>query len=190
MTYIVIALKAEAQAFVEYFKLTQKKQSLNNYTFYETDDFRLIVSGIGIENARLATQTLINYFDITEEDRYCNIGVCGASKEYAIGEVIVCGGVQHEGRSYVFDPNAPLVTCVDHAVAKEGSATIVDMESYGFYDAVVHNPAIQNFSIIKVVSDHFEPKSLSKDGVKILILKQIDKIMLPLQSINAIVTSS
>jgi hypothetical protein len=52
------------------------------------------------------------------------------------------------------------------------------MESFGFYDAVKHNPAIKNFFIFKVLSDHFEPDSITKDKTKSLIFHQIDSIMM------------
>ena len=50
------------------------------------------------------------------------------------------------------------------------------MEAYGFYDAVVHNPAIRNAYIFKVVSDHFEPKLITKEKTKALIFDKIDAI--------------
>ena len=77
MIYIVTALKPEAQAFVDFYKL--KKSKLGNYTAFIDNNITLIVSGIGVVNARLATQTLINHFDITDDDIYLNIGICGAS---------------------------------------------------------------------------------------------------------------
>lgn len=173
MIYIVVALKAEAQAFVESYKLT--KSSLATFTLYSNKDIRLIISGMGVTNARLATQTLINYFDITDEDHYFNIGICGASKAYEIGEVLEIGTILYEQTPYIFDENKREIVCVNEAM-REAKYDIVDMESYGFYDAVRHNPAIKNFSIIKVVSDHFEPESVSKDGVKGLIIRALDSL--------------
>jgi len=174
MLYIVIALKAEAQAFVERFKL--KKSSLGSFTLYTNKDMRLIVSGIGVHNARVATQTLINHFDIANEDKYLNIGICGASKLYEIGEVLEIGAIVYEQERYVFEPNAKEIHCVCEAMSQEVHE-IVDMESFGFYDAIVHNPAIKHFSIIKVVSDHFEPESVSKDGAKNLLLRVVPALI-------------
>jgi len=166
MKYIVVALKPEAQAIVEKFKL--KKSKLDGYTLFTNDEIKLIISGMGIENARLATQTLINHFDICDEDVYINIGICGASHNYAIGELIACGGVLYNGLEQRFDAEKPLICCVREAVSDEDKE-LVDMESYGFYDAVVHNPAIKKFHIYKVVSDHFEPKKVTKERTKELI---------------------
>jgi hypothetical protein len=56
------------------------------------------------------------------------------------------------------------------------SYELADMESYGFYDAVIHNPAIKSFHIFKVVSDHFEPQKVSKKQTKSLLFNLIDDI--------------
>jgi len=177
MTYIVTALKPEAQAFVDYYKL--KKKRLEDYTLFQNDNITLIISGIGVENSRLATQVLINHFDIRDEDIYLNAGICAASKQHKIGTLIECGAILYEGVEYSFDTQKALIDCV----AKEISCPIydrVDMESYGFYDAVIHNPAIKRFHILKVVSDHFEPQKVTKEMAKSLLfakMQEIEKII-------------
>ncbi|MDH4944324.1 hypothetical protein [Sulfurimonas sp. C5] len=174
MIYIVTALKSEAQAFVDKYKLT--KTTLKNYTLFFNDTMKIVVSGIGVENTRLATQTLINHFDITDDDLYVNIGVCGSDKKYDIGELLKVGSIIHKELPYKFDEGI-ILTCVDEEITG-GVYEAVDMESYGFYDAVIHNPAIKHFTIYKVVSDHFEPHTLNKDMVKSLIFKQLDNLEL------------
>jgi len=173
MLYIVTALKPEAQAFVDHYKL--KKSKLNNFTIFTNQNIRLIISGIGIEKARLATQTLIDNFDITDEDIYLNVGICAAAHDYAIGELIECGGVIYEELEYIFNADKPIIHCV-RAEANTEIFPLLDMESYGFYDAVVHNPAIEKFYIFKVVSDHFEPQKITKEQTKSLLFNVIDAI--------------
>ncbi len=173
MIYIVVALKSEAQAFVDYYKL--QKSKLSGYTLFSHKSFKLIVSGIGVQNARVATQTLINHFDITDEDTYYNIGICGASKCYALGSLLQIGAIEHQEITYNFNTKHKKIVCVDKEVS-ENSFDIVDMESYGFYDAVVHNPAIQNFYIYKIVSDHFEPCTVTKEKTKTLIFQSLKEI--------------
>jgi len=177
MTYIVTALKPEAQAFVDYYKL--KKSKLENYTLFSNETIKLIISGIGSENARLATQTLINHYDITDNDCYINAGICAASRNYIIGELVSCGGVIYQEIEHRFQDDLPLISCVDEA-QNEALYELADMESYGFYDAVVHNPAIKKFHILKVVSDHFEPQKVTKELAKSLLfakMQQIDTII-------------
>ena len=176
MLYIITALKSEAQAFVDRYKLTKSK--LLNHTIYTNSSITLIISYIGVINARNATQSLINQFDITDDDIYVNIGICGAKESYNIGSLLEIGSLVYQDITYTFKKDKKSLTCVDEAV-NENIYEIVDMESYGFYDAVIHNPAIKNFHILKVVSDHFEPKSVTKDESKKLIfdvLSDIEKL--------------
>ena len=172
MIYILTALKPEAQAFVDFYRL--KKSKLGNYTLFTNENITLIISGLGVTNARLATQTLINNFDITDDDIYLNVGICGASREYEIGQLLEIGSIVYEDKHYSFEDNEEIV-CLDDE-ASDNSYTIVDMESYGFYDAVIHNPAIKNFYIFKVVSDHFEPQQVTKDKTKLVIFNVINDI--------------
>jgi len=173
MIYIVTALKPEAQAFVDSYKL--KKTKLTPFTLFFNDTIKLIISGIGVTNARNATQTLINHFDITDDDIYLNVGICGANTTYEIGELLTIGSILYDKQSYVFDTQKLQITCLDKE-ATDTTHRIVDMESFGFYDAVIHSPAIQKFYILKVVSDHFEPQKVTKEKAKTLIFHLINDI--------------
>ena len=173
MTYIIVALKPEAQAFVDWYKLSKDK--LDRFTLFSNENIKLIISGIGVTNAREATQTLINYFDITDDDIYLNVGICGASKEYDIGELLEIGSVVHQEQVYSFKEDKKEILCVDEEVSND-LHDIVDMESFGFYDAVIHSPAIKKFYILKVVSDHFEPRKVTKERTKMLIFDLINNI--------------
>lgn len=168
-----MALKSEAQAFVDRYKL--KKTKLGDFTFYFDENRCLIVSGVGVINSREATQTLINHYDISNDDIYLNIGICGASNEYTIGSLLEVGEVVHDGITYPFKKDKQSIVCVNEAIS-ETKYELVDMESYGFLDAVSHSPAIRNFYILKVVSDHFEPVKVTKEGTKSLIFKAINDI--------------
>jgi len=174
MLYIVTALKPEAQAFVDKYKLSKTK--LRDFSVFYNDSIMLIVSGIGVQNSTLATQTLINYYDITDEDIYLNIGICGAEKKHEIGQLLEIGNVKHNNQLVTLkNKSKNTITCLDEE-AKTNEYEIVDMESFGFYDAVIHSPAIKNFHILKVVSDHFEPQKVTKEGTKSLIFNAIDDI--------------
>ncbi len=173
MIYIITALKPEAQAFVDFYKL--KKSNLGNFTLFSNDSIKLIISGLGVTNARVATQTLINYFDITDEDIYCNAGICAANQSYSIGEVVEVGEIIYEAMPYTFKEGKDTLLCSDTPVDTKGE-NLVDMESFGVYDAVVHSPAIKNFYIIKVVSDHFKPHLVTKEATKSLLFNAINEI--------------
>lgn len=172
MIYVVVALKPEAQAFVDRFKL--KKTSLKNYTLFYGDGMKLIVSGVGVTNSMLATQTLINEYDVEEDDVFLNVGICGSNKE--IGELLEVGSVVYDGREYILHSyiDTKLECC--NTPSTNSVFDGADMESFGFYEAIRHSPAIKNFYIFKVVSDHFQPNSFSKDFVKNIIFLKIDEM--------------
>ena len=174
MIYIITALKIEAQAFVDRYKL--QKNRLGNYTIFQNEEMIVIVSGIGVFNSMVATQTLINQFDITDDDIYLNVGICGATQKYSIGKLIELSSIIYQEQSYkINSKESQTIHCVDEAMSSD-RYDIVDMESFGFYDAVIHSPAIKNRYIFKVVSDHFEPLSVTKDKTKTLIFNAIDAI--------------
>jgi len=173
MLYIVTALKPEAQAFVDRYKL--QKSRLQNYTLFHNENIRLIISGIGVNNARVATQTLIDTYDITDDDVYLNVGICAAPTSYTIGQLLEIGSITYKNTTYTFDTSKDTITCKDEEAVIE-EETIVDMESFGFYDAVIHNPVIKQRHILKVVSDHFQPQTITKEETKSLLFNLIDAI--------------
>lgn len=180
MLYIVTALKSEAQAFVDKYKLQQTK--LAHFKVFYNNEMILIVSGIGLENARYATQIFIKHYHITDEDIYLNIGICGASHKYEIGQLLEIGIIQYNMECVSTQSTSPLqLHCHDHEVSNN-RCDIVDMESFGFYGAVINSPAIKNYHVLKVVSDHFEPHRVTKEATKSLIFNQIDAINLILNT--------
>ncbi|MDD2789816.1 MAG: hypothetical protein PHU40_04005 [Sulfurimonas sp.] len=149
MIYIVSTLKNAAHAFVDSYKF--HKTQAGNFSLFNNDAMHLIFSDSGVQNARLATQALINLYDITDEDIYLYIGACE-----------------------------------DCSIDEEGSFLQVDSsiytspedDSFGFYDAVIHSPAIKNFYIFKVLSGHFE----AEEEIEMLLERVMEKIAASLRS--------
>lgn len=149
MIYLVFALKAEAQAFID------KKLDLD-----------ITISGIGSKNMYNATKKIVKLMD--ENDIIVNVGICGASKEFTIGELLYIDMASRTTKT-TFNLN-----CVDREVSQKDRYDVVDMESSGFIEAT---NIIKNRYMFKIVSDHFEPKSVTKDDAKKLIFNNIDEIM-------------
>lgn len=176
LLYLVTALKPEAQAFVDKYKL--KAGTLSTFKIFYNDNMCLIISGVGVSKSRKATQTLINHYDITDEDTYLNIGICGASQVHTIGTLLEIGSLSYHKKTHSLHNTSSLhLSCVDTPI-DEPLYEIVDMESFGFYDAVQHSPAIKHVHILKVVSDHFAPESITKEMTKSLIFNQINALHL------------
>lgn len=172
MLFMVIALKSEAQAFVDLYRLNKKR--LGVYTLFTNESITLIVSGMGIENSKNATNILIQNFTIRDSDILLNIGICGANKAFEIGELIEINSIIYDGKIFHINTKAKnVITCMD-TEASEDICEIVDMESYGFYEACKSHLELLNIHMFKVVSDYFEPRTVTKDKTKKLIFEQID----------------
>ena len=148
MTYIVLALKSEAQAFVDKFKLDKGMKNKN---------ISVHISGMGSENMFKTTSRIVQ--NMKSDDILVNVGICGASKKYKIGQLLDAMDIK--------------LTCVDYEV-ENNIYDVVDMESSGFISATI---GVKNVYMFKIVSDHFEPKSVTKDMAKKLIFNRIDEIM-------------
>lgn len=164
MYYIFTALKAEAQAFVDKFKLT--KVNKNTLITFQNEQLCVIVTGIGATMMKEKMLLSIQELNITKDDTVINIGICAAKEEYAIGSFIEFGTIIYENNSYTLNNTELSITCMDTEQSKV-VAEFVDMESFGFYEAL-HAKNLQGY-MFKVVSDHFEPHTITKDFTKKLI---------------------
>ncbi len=172
--YVVTALKPEAQAFVDKYRL--KKTKLDGFTLFVNESVRLIISGIGVENGYKATEYILDRFAILESDIFLNVGICGASKKHELGKLIQIGSISYAENYVVLNGSVKNnLRCLDEE-ANNDTYEIVDMESYGFYKALSKHPKIQNIYIFKVVSDHFEPALVTKEKTKELIFKNIEAV--------------
>lgn len=150
MKYFIFALKSEAQAFIDKYKLGSSKSN---------DKITILISGIGSKNMFDSAFKIVKIMN--KNDSIINIGICGASKNYSIGQLIE-----------IDSPSK--IKCVDFEVTQNDKFDIVDMESGGFFEATKN---IKNVYMFKVVSDHFEPDTITKEYAKKLIYDNIDEIM-------------
>lgn len=172
MLYIVTALKPEAQAFVDKYRLTKTK--CGDFTLFCSENLKLIISGIGVDNATNATNALLEKFNPSFDDIFINIGICGANQKYHIGELIKIGSIVYKDKKYIINDNiSNVIRCANSEISQD-LYEIVDMESFGFYKATI---GIKNRYIYKVVSDHFEPDIVTKEKTKKLIFGVIDEII-------------
>lgn len=171
MLYVVTALKSEAQAFVDKYRL--QKAKCGRFGMFENESIKVIVSGVGVLSAKEAAKALIEFFKPNENDWIVNIGICGANKNHEIGKLLKIGTIVYEDKKYLLDPLGYTLTCKEHEVS-QNLYEIVDMESFGFYKAT---HGFFNRAIYKVVSDHFEPQSVTKEGTKKLISNVIDEMI-------------
>ncbi len=173
MIYIFCATKSEAQAIVEYKKLKKRKQGA--LTLFVSDTVTLCVSGVGKEAARKAVNAFKKEFSLMKDDIVLNIGIAAAPPHIPIGSLCVIGRVVTNDKEYRMQAKGETLTCKNEAVSTYHT-TLVDMESCVFAEHF-----LPNLTIYKVVSDHFDPSVVTKEGTKALIAAVLAEIE-PLRS--------
>jgi len=179
MIYLITALDAEARPLIEHYRL--KRHYRLPYTVYTNDTMLLLVTQMGSKNAMMALSALLGWRQPNSNDILLNIGICGAPAAFAIGEALLIHQILDQDRRYYPDilyphplRESPLM-CLD--TPQEGTATTpVDMESAGIFQAASRFFKLHRIAFLKIVSDHFEPAAVTKEGVMSLIRNRITVI--------------
>lgn len=172
MLYIITALKPEAQAFID--KYRPVKGRCKNFLVYEGEFFRLLISGKGVVNMKKSVYALLEEYAPTKEDILINVGICAADKRHEIGGILKIGKVVYGAKECILDADTRnIISCKDEE-AVFADTEIADMESFGFCETTC---GFKNRYMYKVVSDHFEPDKVTKEGTKMLIFNKIDDIL-------------
>lgn len=189
MKYIITALDAEARVFIERYSL--KRNFDLPYTLYQNEEMLVLVCGMGKINALAATSALLGYRIPKEGDILLNIGICGAPEEYEIGEALIIHQIIDERRHYYPDILYPhtlneiSLACVDRPQSSP-NAFAVDMESAGVFLSASKFFKLHRIAFIKIVSDHFHPDGVTKEGVIDLIRSRLNVIEDIARSLEAI----
>lgn len=191
MTYLITALDAEARPLIEHYRL--KRDHSLPYTLYKNDDTLLLVSGMGKMNAAMAVSALLGWRVPADEDILINVGICGAPLEYEIGEALLIHQIINDEKHYYPDILYPHVfretslLCVD-APQSHTSEFPVDMESAALFQAASRFFKLHQIAFVKIVSDHFTPEHVTKEGVIQSIaskLSLIDDLIVSLKKVQS-----
>lgn len=171
MTYIVTALKSEAQPIIDFLNLTKKEDK--NFPIFTNQDITLIISGMGKINSAIAVTYL------APEEKILNIGICG-STSHKLGELFQIKKIIDKSSQKVvhLNQNGETITCVDTPQnnPNQFKNTLVDMESFGFYQASRKFVKKENILLYKIVSDKISNTILTPKEVHDLIYPHIKKI--------------
>jgi len=171
MTCIVTALKSEAQPIIDFLDLTKKEDK--NFPIFTNHDTTLIVSGMGKINSAIAVTYIIPH------DTMINIGICGSSS-YKIGKMFNIKKIIDKSTQKVIhiSKDGETLTCVDTPQnnPNEFKNTLVDMESFGFYQAARMFVEKENILLYKIVSDKISDTILTPKEVHDLITPHLKKI--------------
>jgi hypothetical protein len=176
MNYIVTALDAEARPLIDARSL--KRDYALPYPLYRNDETLLLISGMGKTNALMAVSALLGWRRPEEGDCLINIGICGAPSDYAIGEALLIHQIRESERSFYPDILYPhslreaSLMCVD-APLNAPCDSPVDMESSAVFRAAERFFQLHRMAFIKIVSDHCDPLSVSKEGSIALIRERL-----------------
>ena len=191
MIYIITALDAEARALVDHYRL--KRDSALPYTLYKNEQMVLLVSGMGKTNPLMSVSALLGWRIPEDTDILINIGICGAPATYAIGEALLIHQIRDGDRRYYPDIlyTHPLressLRCVDEAQSALYDSP-VDMESGAIFQAASRFFKLHQMAFVKIVSDHFTPETVTKDGVIELIqanLNRVDEVCSALEKVQS-----
>lgn len=177
MTYIVTALKSEALPIIDFFNLL-KNDDLK-FKIFVNDKITIIISGIGKINSAIAT----TYLSPQPNDKIINIGICGGTN-HKIGEIFQIKKIIDKSSNKVVhikniaNLNATTITCCDlpQNDPKKFKNTLIDMESFGFYEASCKFVEKENIQLIKIVSDKISDTILTPKEVHNLIYPHLKSI--------------
>ena len=182
----LVALKHEALPIIDYFELTlSNKKYRNIYSNAEKNVF-LIISGIGIQNAKKAV-TKLKQLNYNKDDIWVNIGIAGHEK-FKVGSIYEVKKVISNNNENTFFTNSfynkvptSTICCVNKEEKKYNNKYLYDMESFGFLEALDSLTIKENIFIFKIVSDNlqFKPKSYKNFAISFISkhIRKIDNIL-------------
>ena len=178
----LVALKHEALPIIDYFELIiNNKKNKNIFSNVEKNIF-LIITGIGIENAKKAV-TKLKKLNNNKDDIWVNIGIAG-HETFKVGSIYEVKKVISSNNENTFFTNSfynkvptSTVCCVNKEEKKYNNKYLYDMESYGFLEALDTLTIKENIFMFKIVSDNlqFKPKNYKNFAIS-FIAKHIRKI--------------
>lgn len=170
MTYIFIAHKKEAFYLFKSFTCRRDKSFIK--PLYLHEKFILVLTHNGYENAYLTAKELFTKYPPSKNDKVINFGICGAPTHYSIAECLhVDTLLYHDKKIKLFNSaTSTTLECVDKPQSQEKNH-LVDMESFGIYEASKAYFDLNKLFFYKIVSDYFEPKSITKELIDTIIQK-------------------
>ncbi len=182
MIYIVTALASEAKPLIDFFTL--QKSDDPYFSIFKNDSIMLIISGMGKLNSTTATTYLLTVNKI-KPAHIINIGISGsANPNHHIGECFLIRKIIDHASHKVIHLNpkafldATTITCFDtpqNDITKLKN-TLVDMESFGFYQSSQKFLNKEQITLFKIVSDKISDTILSPHEVNTLILPHLPLI--------------
>ncbi len=165
MIYICVAFKEEAKSLLQQWSFRRDKSA--PCTLYINADIYLCITKMGPEHASRALEALLRYRPPQPQDCFINFGICAAPASYAIGTVLHCNHLMYRNRSLTLDAKNTLTLQTYDTPCRTKQPHAVDMEAFSLFEKAL--PLFAQCYCIKVVSDHFEPDTVSSDTIATLL---------------------
>ncbi|WMJ88934.1 5'-methylthioadenosine/S-adenosylhomocysteine nucleosidase family protein [Anaerocolumna sp. MB42-C2] len=203
MLILTTALYCEALPFIEYYHL-KKDNSFVKVQVFRNEDILLLITKSGAIHAAIGTAYLCSRINPSPKDLFVNIGVCGSSlKEDTPGTLYLCNQIMEWETKRFFYPDilythpfkersiisSPIVVSSDNFFTDQADAgkidlhqtiinqaTLVDMESAGFYQAASYFYQPHQIFFLKIVSDNLTNAAITPDKITALIKGNIPLI--------------
>lgn len=185
MIYIICALEIEARAIIEHFRL--KKSSQFAFVTYKNDEIVVAISGIGRDNAIIATSAICGFYAPKPSDIIINIGICGGGDE--VGRAFLIHKIIDRDRDYYPDilfSHALVessIECVGSSIESPQNH-LVDMESGGVFVAASRFFKLHQIAFIKIISDNFNPQGVTKELVDNLMRQNLVPVLETIESLK------
>lgn len=189
MIYLFTALMPEAKPVIERWHL-KKNITEAKFPLFENEErtLRLVVTGVGQINMAMAVAHIFSRYEAGPDTYAINLGICAGNRKGAY----LIQKITEESTLRTFYPD--LLLCHPYeeetllsgmTVCREQKASgLYDMEGAAFYQSAVKYIWTDRISLIKVVSDAFEPDKVSFDDIKQAIANQSDQLEQYLNQIN------
>ena len=182
----LVALKHEALPIIGYFELTLNDKKYRNIFSNVEKNIFLIITGIGIQNAKKAVAKL-KQLNNNKNDIWVNVGIAG-HKTFKVGSIYEVKKVISRNNENTFFTNSfynevptGTICCVNEEEKEYNNKYLYDMESYGFLEALDSLTIKENIFVFKVVSDNlqFKPKSYKNFAISFISkhIRKIDNIL-------------
>jgi len=187
MIYIMCAFESEARALIDRYKL-RKKQS-GPYKYFNNENYLILISGMGQDNAADATNHLLLNFSHNSNDTFINLGVCAGQSYFEVGELLQVKKLQNDEESHFLHTSSVQIKTVSCFSAKKPlnrpvNEDIAEMEAMNIYKTVSQYFQADKISFLKIVSDNFNPIKPSKQFIISLIQQNLDAINKHIEEIN------
>jgi nucleoside phosphorylase len=180
----ITALPSEARPIIDRFKLGPPNKT-NGITWYENDEIRLAVSGVGKSASAFAVGVLSGMANESAQSLWLNVGIAG-HRDAAPGTIGIAHRIDDLATARVHYPaivfNAPCasfpVACFDRPTTSYHGDALCDMESAAFFTAAIRTSGVEFAHILKIVSDNTADHltALNRQTITDLIRGQIDVI--------------